>query len=327
MTTIDQGSMPTDSTSTGTVSAPVATGCGLDISGGALGDVETFAKENSSILFWTSVILGSLVILLIFMMLFGYVHFGTVTTSTYTSTFVPKAIVGGTKQNFGNYPNWYMQDGCAGYNCQVDTSSGRSLGFGVSDFHAQKSNFGPSPSHRQHLTVQSDAQRQANEEILRRSQLEAARHQEMIAYANKQAALQAEQLKKESMVGDSKNKEEEDKKREQAAREYIAARTLDEVGGRQARTLSGCHIPSWDPMATEEARVLGAVGAYRTHTPAMSSFSRAVNDNIPLTDAQLEAIMQGGEPYTIAPAGIQDLDALSAQQRSEVAMMPPRRYV
>lgn len=288
-------------------------GCG--VSGGL--DIDAFATENSKMLFWTSVVLGGVIVLLILLYFFGRLQFGSATTSTYTSTFVPKGMVGGVKQsNFGNYPNWYMQDGCAGYNCSVDTDNGRSLGFGVSNFEQErKSHFGPLPGVRQsNMTTSSESQRRAAEEILRKHHMEVQRRDQ----ENMQRSRM--QDKREHMTP------EEAKAQEERAKAYIQSRTIDEVGSRQARVLAGCGN-AWDPMASEEAKVLGAVGVYRPNTPGMSSFSRAINENTPLTDTQLEAIMQGGEPYVISPAGMQDVDALAAQQRQEQIMTPSRQFV
>lgn len=297
-------------------SNPTATGRGLDISGGAM-TIEEFADRYKVTTFWIALVLGAVIILLIMMMLFGYVHFGKNVVSTYTNSFVPKAMVGGVKQsNFGNSPNWFMQDGCAGYNCQVDSNSGKSLNFGVSNF-GNKSNY----QCQQHMVAnQSEAQKRAIDDAIRRFQEENARVtpmpvSQMTPHPISRMTAQPPQMSNE-----------EARKKEEAARQYIASRQLDEVSGRQVRTLAGCDTP-WDPMAGEEAKVLGAMGVYRQATPGMSSFNRALNDNIPLTDSQLEAIMQGGEPYIVAPAGMNDADALSAQQRREQAMVPPRNFV
>ena len=314
-------------TETQVASAP--TGCGTDVSGGV--DVNTFASQNAKVLFWVSVALGGVMVLLILLLLFGRLHFGKTTTSTYTSTFAPKAILGANQSNFGNYPNWYMQDGCAGYNCSVDTNSGRSLGFGVSDFESKKSNFGPLPGVRQHM-VSGEDQRKAAADLLKISNLE-NRQEHLRHHTSHLTPQKQEHLRLPHQHGISHmtgNREhmtaEEQRAQENAARAYLAARTLDEVGGRQARVLAGCNN-AWDPMATEEAKVLGAIGVFKPNTPGSSGFARAVNDNVPLTDAQLEAIMQGGEPYTIAPAGVQDTAQLEAQQRQQQAMGVPRPMV
>jgi hypothetical protein len=306
------------------------TGC--EVSGGM--DVKTFANKYSVTLFWSSVAMAGILVLLLLMFFFGYLHFGKATTSKYTSTFVPKTMVGEQQSNFGNYPNWYMQDGCAGYNCSVDTNSGRSLGFGVSDFETKKSNFGPLPGVRQHMAVSNEAQKQAAADFLQRSNMENQRREQLQHHHTSHMTPQRQehmrlphqnpishmQPKKEGMTA------EEAKMQEDAAKAYINARTFDEVGARQARVLAGCNN-AWDPMATEEAKVLGSVGVYKPNTPGMSSFTRAVNDNVPLTDAQLEAIMQGGEPYTIAPVSVNDSETLAAQQRQQQAMAPARQFV
>jgi hypothetical protein len=293
--------------------------CGNEVVGGAF-DVKAFADKNSVKLFWFSVVAGVILLIMILMWLVGS-----------KSNFTPKKFVDGMikkRSKFGNYPNWYMQDGCAGYNCQVDTSSGKSLGFGMSPFE-NKSNFGPLPG-VQNNAVSAEQQRKAAEELLAKQHMEAEyrkqhmeahrqQHMEHMRQQQEAAAAAAMAAKKENMT------DEEAMAQEEKTRAYIAARNIDEVGARQARVLAGCDN-NWDPMATEEAKVLGAVGVFKPNTPGMSSFSKAVNENMPLTDSQLEAIMQGGEPYTIAPAGIQDLDFLSAQNRQEQAMLPSRKY-
>lgn len=321
-TTAQVNTSLSEPTETQVASAP--TGCGNDVSGGV--DINAFASKNASVLFWVSVSLGGVMVLLVLLLLFGRLHFGKTTTSTYTSTFTPKSILG-AKQGFGNYPNWYMQDGCAGYNCSVDTNSGRSLGFGVSDFEAKKSNFGPLPGVRQHMAVSNEEQRRAAAELLNNNKREhmcQASHMTTQKQENMrlphQYGVSHMEPKREHMTA------EEAKAQENAARAYLAARTLDEVSSRQARVLGGCNN-AWDPMATEEAKVLGAIGVFKPTTPGSSGFARAVNDNVPLTDAQLEAIMQGGEPMTISPASLADATELEAQQRAQLAMTPPRAFV
>jgi hypothetical protein len=69
-----------------------------------------------------------------------------------------------------------------------------------------------------------------------------------------------------------------------------------DVSSNQAQVLSTCGDP-WNNMATEEAKVLGSIGVYKQSTPGMAGFARTVNDKVTLTDAQLEAIMQGQEPF------------------------------
>lgn len=326
-TTAQVNTALSEPTETQVSSAP--TGCGTDVSGGV--DINAFASQNASILFWVSVSLGGIMVLLVLLLLFGRLHFGKTTTSTYTSTFAPTSMLG-AKQGFGNYPNWYMQDGCAGYNCSVDTNSGRSLGFGVSDFESKKSNFGPLPGVRQHMAVSGEDQRKAAADMLNISNLERNRPEHMCNVSHLAAQKQENlRLPRQHGVSHMTTKREhmtpeETKAQENAARAYIAARTFDEVGGRQARVLAGCNN-SWDPMATEEAKVLGAIGVFKPNTPGSSGFARAVNDNVPLTDAQLEAIMQGGEPYVIGPVGTMDQEQLGAQQRQQQIMTPPRPFV
>lgn len=80
---------------------------------------------------------------------------------------------------------------------------------------------------------------------------------------------------------------------------------------------------AWDPEATEEAKALAYVGQYKTGSSGMAGLVKAVNDNTTLTDAQLEAIMQGTEPYQVRPLSSNEwqtlnsehYDALAAQQR------------
>jgi len=359
-----------------TVSEPVAntvitpvTGCGDDVSGGF--NINEFSVRNGPMLFWVSVIFGLIILLVIILFIIGTIEFAkdpvVSVTGASGSKFVPKQMLG--QSNFGNYPNWYMQDGCAGYNCSVDTGSGKSLGFGVSDFDNKKSQFGPLPGVRQNMAVGSDQQKQAAADLLAKSNMAAQQRQEHLLTHHRQFMTPSPQpqpqvpppqvhpqpqiptnsnlypqpvnqpqvdhmrLPKQQVVSHMAPRQEkmdaaaptDANANEQAARAYIAARTLDEVGGRQARTLAGCNNP-WDPMATEEAKVLGAVGVFKPNTPGMSSFSRAINDNIPLTDAQLEAIMQGGEPYTIAPVSTHDQDALAAQRRQQTIMDPQRSF-
>jgi hypothetical protein len=303
--------MDTSQVTTTQPTSDLSTCGGTDNAVGGL-DINTFVTNNPKTVFWVMAVSVAIIVLMLLLMLFGRLHLGECASSKYTSTFTPQSLVGGSpavskQNNFGNNPNWYMQDGCAGYNCSVDTASGRSLGFGLSPFDQKKSNFGPLPGVRQHMVASSETQRKAAEELLRRQQ-------------------NMESLKKDTMNPKREHMTpEEQKAEEERARAYLAARNLDEIKARQARVLSTCENP-WDPMATEEAKVLGSVGVYKQVTPGMSSFGKALNDNTPLTDSQLEAIMQGGEPYTIAPAGINDVDELAAQQRQQQVMIPPKKF-
>ncbi len=344
MTTID----PTTAVGSDYLNAqvvPTPMGCGgMEYVGG---DFSTHVKNNSMLYFSLAIAMTVLAFIMLVLVLSGKcVGVVKKTTSKYSNSFVPTSIIGGVKQsNFGNSPNWYMQDGCAGYNCQVDTSNGKSLSFGTVE-DARRSNFdgaGPNP------VAAAEAQRRAREEAVRRSQAE-LRRQENVNHAQAMRAAHAAQVAQGTPPGQVSNMvphaghvshmtphvahmaprrenmtAEDVAKIEQARAGYVAQ--LDNVSQRQVNVLAGCDVNTWDPMATEEAQVLGSIGTYRPITPGMSGFSRAVNDNIPLTDSQLEAIMQGGEPFTIGPAGIQDVDSISAQKRREMAMVPPRKFV
>lgn len=285
-------------------------GCN-EVAGGV--DIKQFINTNGMMVFWAAVLSVGILILIFILWTIGRVQFGKTVTSSYSSSFTPTTMIGG-RSNYGNSPNWYMQDGCAGYNCSVDTGSSKSLGFGISNFNDTKSNFGPLPGTRQsNMVTTSEAQRRAAEEILRKNRMEANKHENLVPT-------------REPMVHHRDNlTAEEAQIQAERAKAFLAAQA-DEVSNRQARTISGCDS-AWDPMATEEAKVLGAVGVYKANTPGMSSFSKAINDNMPLTDAQLEAIMQGGEPF-VGPAGFHDADQLAAQQRSneQRTMAPLRRF-
>lgn len=228
-----------------------------------------------------AIIAGVMILVLIILIigvLTGYIKISIgkqATTSTYTSSLTPNKVVKKTNQSkFGNHPNWYMQDGCAGYNCSTDISNNRSLGFGIRD-NQRKTRFNNNPSTMNVNDLQSfrNAQRIVNE------------------------------FNTNSRVG---------------TREHM-------TNEQQSAVLADCDSP-WDPMATEEAKVLNNLGVYKGNSPSMASFSRAVNDNIPLTDAQLELIMQGGEPYVVAPMGIRNSELMAAQARRETTMTPARAF-
>jgi hypothetical protein len=111
----------------------------------------------------------------------------------------------------------------------------------------------------------------------------------------------------------------------QVSPQQLQQRATEQLKQRYRRenfTESQCN-QQWDPQATEEAKVLASVGSYRKASEGMGRFVQAVNDSTTLTDAQLEAIMQGGEPYTVSPMGIDDsrlfdrFDQLSAQQHAQ----------
>lgn len=78
-----------------------------------------------------------------------------------------------------------------------------------------------------------------------------------------------------------------------------------------------CNEP-WDDAATEEAKALAGVGSYRTAGSGMHLFNKAINNNIQLSDSQLEAIMQGGEPF-VSHMTPEQIATLTPQYRQQVA--------
>jgi hypothetical protein len=81
----------------------------------------------------------------------------------------------------------------------------------------------------------------------------------------------------------------------QAAATQAYLQATSQVVANQNQVLSNCSKP-WNTQAVEEAQVLNSIGVYRSPTPGMSGFVRTINGNTTLSDAQLESIMQGGEP-------------------------------
>ena len=231
-----------------------------------------FVSRNPTAFGWGLILAMTVFILMLIFWLMGYIHFGTVTVSKYSSTFVspmavasrPTSILG--QSRFGNNPNWRMGGVNSGYGSTVDRPGiNDSLGFGVnsvsgfdprrSTMEPRRAHLAPGPPQHQHVHhLQPQPQPQPQPRPQPQPQREGFTNQECAA--------------------------------------------------------------KWDPMASEEAKVLSNVGSYRQGSAGMGEFIRQVNDNTTLTDAQLEAIMQGGEPFSVSPLGTSDWDAISASQRA-----------
>jgi hypothetical protein len=271
------------------------------ITGGAM-DYTVWAKSNGIMTFWVSVISVSINIILLLLIIMGYYTWGKSTTSsTYSSSFDPKY-----RSKFsvnGNLPNWRMGAGDAGMGSTVDIpGSGSSLGFDLGEecpIHKSNyvkspmrptprpgvSNFNPAPGVNSVVTPSprqgvsnfgstADARRIANERMHNKSNMENPSVEERQAMENK-ARQEAEIARAE---------------REARVKKY------------EEDVMRSCN-DKWDPMASEEAKVLASVGSYRNAYAGMGTFNKVIaeNCNSTLSDAQLEAIMQGGEPFSVSP--------------------------
>ena len=246
-------------------------------------------------------------------------------TGTGTSSFVvpPKKLLGAKQEGWMDGDRPFMQDGCAGgSSCTVNNNTGNSLGFGYSSFADKAS---------------ADEQRRVAEELLKKQSSGFVSNFKENNIINKLTPFGKKshmEPKREHMT------DEEAKAQAEAIKAYEIARATSSLGARQNSLLSTCSS-AWDPMAVEEAKVLSSVGVYKSATPGMASFTRTVNGETAnaLTDAQLELILQGGEPFTtehatITPASMQDVQRIQAEARksgmfdprSQVANTPPKAF-
>lgn len=302
------------------------TGCGeYEVTGGV--NIDEIASKNAKVFFFISIAFAIVVIILIILLVTKRMRLGKAPSgcSSFSSNMRPSPFV----ERYGNSPNWRYGGESAGGSNDLGNANNTDLGFGVSRFQSNLANkqekFNQPPqlvTHEQieaaNKIVEASISKMMNKEHalgsrpIHRPQESrtiarfAPEHFGPLPRSNFQECyVHSPHPQKSHMVVPQPRQShfqenmtaEEQKAQEAAARAYIAARTLDEIGSRQAQVLSGCSN-GWDPMATEEAKVLGSIGVYRQASPGMSGFVKNVNDNVPLTDAQLEAIMQGGEPFT-----------------------------
>lgn len=251
-------------------------------------ELKAFAAKYSMGLAWVAMISVFVILAIFILWTMGYVTFGKSTVSSYSSSFVtpPKDPPQPTTSRFGNNPNWRMQAGDAGYGAGIDIpGSGRGLGFeGFNGNCPIHEGMRPRPgvsNFVEHNTVHprpgvSNMEPQPHPAVLQQQQIRRQQEnleQQRVAEADAKARAQAELAKQE---------------REARRAAY------------EAQNMESCNA-KWDPMAIEEARVLTSVGSYQQRSPAMGTFNSVINpkSNVTLTDAQLEAIMQGGEPFSV----------------------------
>lgn len=258
-------------------------------------ELEHWANQRGVFLFWIAAISVTITVLIFLLWTMGNVHFGRSVVSYYSSsTQRPESYTNPP----GNSPNWRMGFGDAGLGSSVDIpGTGNSLGFNteadcplhgsnVSTFNGQKSQF------VDRLTPEPGIGRR-----------------EGLPQAGKLGLPKLDHL-------DSSNPAE-------VAAAAAAARAEREARQKmyESQVMKTCADP-WDPMATEEARVLASVGTYR-HAAGLGPFNKAINTNCSatLTDAQLEAIMQGQDSFVdnytsgqMSSGNLANSDSLQRQQ-------------
>lgn len=266
-------------------------------------ELREFASRHSFFLAWVAMITVFLIMTIFILWTMGYVTFGKSTVSSYSSSFITPT---GTSK-FGNNSNWRMTNGDAGYGSSVDIAEAdRGLGFytgpecpvhksGYTDHLTNKNHF------VDHATIRPGpgVGRFVDHAVPRPGVGHFVDH----AVANNTTNNTA--VKQFAMRNPSIGKSHLDNPDPAAVAAAQAATAQQERVARQKayeeQNMSTCN-EGWDPLASEEARVLASVGTYRQASAAMGTFNKVLNDNCnaTLTDAQLEAIMQGGEPFSVS---------------------------
>jgi hypothetical protein len=269
-------------------------------------ELRQFAAKYSLGLAWVAMISVFIILTIFILWTMGYVTFGKTTVSSYSSSFItpiPKT------NNYipGNHPNWRMTAGDAGFGSGIDIpGAGKSLGF--DSFNNNKcphqdnmrqqqpgvSNF--ADSRVQELRRQQEYMEQARRQHEHMEQ--ARRQQEHMEQARRQQENMEQARRQQENMEQARRVEIEAKAKAQAE---LAKREREaRQSAYESQYLQSCE-DKWDPMAIEEAKALTTVGSYQQRSPGMGTFNSVINpkSNVVLTDAQLEAIMQGGEPFTV----------------------------
>lgn len=246
-------------------------------------ELERWANARGVFLFWIAAISVTITVLIFLLWTMGNVQFGRSVVSYYASSVSPSGMDRLQKSRFGNNPNWRMGFGDAGYGSSVDIpGTEMSLGFNTEadcpvhgatnvSTYRNKSNF---VDHMTPLPGKGKSKFGVS--------VAAGRPGLPSRFSNGVDHL------------DPNNPAE-------VAAAAAAARAEREARQKlyEDQMIKTCSDP-WDPMATEEARVLSSVGTYRS-AAGLGPFNRAINTNCTatLTDAQLEAIMQGQDSFTV----------------------------
>ena len=227
-------------------------------------DLKDWANHRGVFLFWVAAISVAIAVMIFLLWTMGNVQFGRQNISYYSAT-----SNGGGKAHFGNNPNWRMGFGDAGLGSSVDIpGTDNSLGFNT-EYNC--------PIHGNTTSKFTD-------------------HMNPLAGVGKRSQF----IDRMNVVS---NKKDHLDNNDAAAAATAAAAARAERDARQKmfedQSMKTCADP-WDPMATEEAQVLASVGTYARPT-GLGSFNRTVNPNCTatLTDAQLEAIMQGQDSFSV----------------------------
>lgn len=244
---------------------------------------------------WNTFLVG-LCIVMVFCLIWlswnGYISIDSkpdVNASRYRSRMKIKPTVGSTvKSNMTGSGAWRYSGDCSGDSgvCPGAGTAKNDWTLGMSSFQGNKSNLVVKPTVGPKSTMVHEpgcpagdcpqkstmGQESAVDQLMKENK---ARYQSLV---NKEKDLEREKMEYEKKRAELMN----------------SSRKSNMTASEKAE----CDKP-WDPYATEEAKVLAGVGSYRQASSGMAAFSRAINDNITLSDAQLEAIMQGGEPFSV----------------------------
>lgn len=268
-------------------------------------ELKAFASKHSYFIAWVALICVFSILTIFILWTMGYVSFGKSTVSTYSSSFVNPPSSTFTSR-FGNNPNWRMTSGDAGYGSSIDIpGSERSLGFNIdSECPVHKNGYSAKPKAGVNNFVDHAT-------IAPRPGI--GQH---IDHATINRQNNAEHLNQRY----KSNLDNPDEARKQAEMARLEREVRQKQYEEQQMTSCG---QNWDPLATEEARVLSSVGSYRQASAGMGTFNKVINENCnaTLSDAQLEAIMQGGEPFTV-----DRFDQLPTQNRPSVTQKPLKIY-
>jgi hypothetical protein len=237
-----------------------------------------WANKRGVFLFWIAAISVSITVLIFLLWTMGNVQIGRSVVSYYSSSTTGKN--NNTVSRFGNNPNWRMGYGDAGFGSSVDIpGTDRSLGFNTE---------ADCPLHGSNISSYKNTRNGIKSQFV--DHLSPTPGRPGISGISGMSIKPG--VGKNNFVDHLDN---------DAAAAAAAARAEREARQKmyEDQVMRTCADP-WDPMATEEARVLSSVGSY-SNAAGLGAFNKAINTNCTatLTDAQLEAIMQGKDSFNV----------------------------
>lgn len=233
-------------------------------------ELKEWANSRGVFLFWVAAISVAISVMIFLLWTMGNVQFGRLNNVSYYSS------AKNPKSHFGNNPNWRMGFGDAGFGSAIDIpGTNNSLGFNTEEC----------PIHKKTNTSHFVDNLTPTPGVGRRN-----------SFTDKM--VPGDRLPLSDRIKNSGNYNREHLDNNGDATTQAEREARQKLYEDQA--MKSCADP-WDPLATEEARVLASVGTY-SHANAMKPFYQTINPNSSsstLTDAQLEAIMQGQDSFYV----------------------------